>query len=319
MKRTIPTPHDHFFRAAMSRQEVAKAFFETHLPAHILKRVDLKTLTLRKESFIDEELKEAISDLLFSVNFNQHLGYLYLLVEHRSIPWRWLPLKVLQYLISALENHRKETRSQHLPIIVPLVFYHGEKTPYTEPTELLNLFDDPAGIMKDIVSSRFHLVDIGQMPDEALKEKAWLNVLQFCSKHAFARDLLAYMPQIITLWQELTAKGEEDYILESLNYLLNAGKISDKRRFIKMIQEGLPSKIGDRIMNIAQQFREEGREEGREQGREQGRIEGLIEAQKNIARRSLKSRLDIKVVAQLTGLSIEAVQAIANELKQEQH
>ncbi|MGB6977264.1 MAG: Rpn family recombination-promoting nuclease/putative transposase [Gammaproteobacteria bacterium] len=74
MTRTIPTPHDHFFRAAMSRQEVAKAFFEAHLPAHILKLVDLKTLTLCKESFIDEELKEVISDLLFSVNFNQGLG-----------------------------------------------------------------------------------------------------------------------------------------------------------------------------------------------------------------------------------------------------
>lgn len=213
MTRTIPTPHDHFFRAAMSRQEVAKAFFETHLPAHILKRVDLTTLSLCKESFIDEKLKEVISDLLFSVNFNQGVGYLYLLIEHRSTPWRWLPLKMLQYLISALEDHRKKTGSKHLPVIVPLVFYHGEKTPYTEPTELLDLFDDPAGIMKDIVSCRFHLVDIGQIPDETLKEKAWLNVLQFCLKHAFARDFLAYMSQVIALWQDLAAKGEEGYII----------------------------------------------------------------------------------------------------------
>jgi hypothetical protein len=121
MTRTIPTPHDHFFRAAMSHPEVAKAFFETHLPTHILK--------------------------------------------------------------------------------------------YTEPTELLDLFDDPTGIMKDIVFSQFHLIDIGQIPDETLKEKAWLNVLQFCLKHAFARDFLAYMSQVIALWQDLAAKGEEGYII----------------------------------------------------------------------------------------------------------
>jgi recombination-promoting nuclease RpnC len=141
MTRKIAKPHDHFFRAAMSRKDVAKDFFKTHLPAHILKLVDLSTLTLRKESFVDENLKEVIVDLLFSVNFGKYPGYLYLLMEHRSTPSRWLPLDILEYLVCALDNHRNETSSDHLPIIVPIVFYNGEQTPYPQPVELLTLFD----------------------------------------------------------------------------------------------------------------------------------------------------------------------------------
>jgi predicted transposase/invertase (TIGR01784 family) len=219
MKRSIPTPHDLFFRTAMTRPEVQKAFFEAHLPPAIRQQVDLNTLQLCKESFIDKELIESITDLLFSVNFNHGgIGYLYVLTEHRSTPLRLLPLKMLKYLISALENHCKEQSTDQLPVIVPLVFYHGKRTPYPQPIQLLDLFDDPSGIMKEYIFSQFHLVDVGQIPDEVLKKQPWLNVLQFCLKHAFARDLLKCLPEIIALWQELVRMGgihHEDYIVES--------------------------------------------------------------------------------------------------------
>jgi predicted transposase/invertase (TIGR01784 family) len=67
----IPSPHDRFFKSAMSNKKIAQAFFETYLPTHICQAIDLNTLVLRKESFVDEELKLAITDLLFSVNFQQ--------------------------------------------------------------------------------------------------------------------------------------------------------------------------------------------------------------------------------------------------------
>jgi predicted transposase/invertase (TIGR01784 family) len=323
MTRNIKTPHDHFFRSAMSRQAVAKAFFETHLPAHILKRVDLSTLILRNESHVDEELKEVILDLLFSVNIDQPLGYLHLLLEHRSTPSRWLPLKSLQYLVAALDNHRKETASNRLPVIVPIVFYHGKPTPYPGPKELLMLFDDPFNIMKDIVQSRFHLVDVGQIPDEKLQEQTWLNVLQFCMKHAFTRDVLSKIPQIIALWRGLLTEGAEDYILESYNYLINNMNVSDEKKMIKMIQEQLPTHVGDKMMTIAQQFeakgRAEGKVEGKVEGRAEGKVEGSMETKKDIAQRLLEKGTSIEAIAQITDLPIKVVQVIADTLKESQH
>ena len=43
--------------------------------------------------------------------------------------------------------------------------------------------------MQQYIWSQFNLVDVGQIPDAALNEQPWLNVLQFCLKHAYARDL----------------------------------------------------------------------------------------------------------------------------------
>jgi predicted transposase/invertase (TIGR01784 family) len=326
MKRSVPTPHDHYFRAAMIRPEVHKPFFEAHLPAAIRKQMDLNTLKLCKESFIDKELIESITDLLFSVDFlhgkQRMRGYIYLLVEHRSTPLRLLPLKMLKYLISALENHCKEKSTEQLPVIVPLVFYHGEKTPYPQPVQLLDLFEDPSGIMKEYLSSRFHLVDVGQIPDAVLKEKAWLNVLQFCLKHIYDRDFLRCMPEIIALWQQLTRIGgtnPEDYIVESSHYLLNAAEISDKKAFIEMIQQNLTPNIGERVMTIGQLFKEEGRQEGRQEGIEEGIAKGHLKAQKDIAHSLLENGMGIEKVSRLTKLPIPVIQAIEKELKQAQH
>jgi hypothetical protein len=108
-----------------------------------------------------------------------------------------------------------------LPIIVPIVFYNGEQTPYPQPVELLTLFDDPFNIMKNIVQSRFHLIDVGQIPDEKLREKTWSNVLQFCMKHAFDRDFYDKTSQMIVFWQWLEIEGAEDTYLvttHSLNF-----------------------------------------------------------------------------------------------------
>ena len=38
--------------------------------------IDINTLELQKDSFLDENLKEEISDLLFRVNINNKEGYI---------------------------------------------------------------------------------------------------------------------------------------------------------------------------------------------------------------------------------------------------
>lgn len=63
----IITPHDAFFKRLFGAPEVAADFLRNYLPAEIVSRLDLETLQLEKESFIDPELRESFSDLLFKV------------------------------------------------------------------------------------------------------------------------------------------------------------------------------------------------------------------------------------------------------------
>src|SRR5271170_3812637 len=95
----VSTPHDGFFKAAMTEKRVAQAFFKQHLPEAILKRVNLTTLQLRKETFIDFQLRASASDMLFSVHFDGKPGYLYLLTDQQRNPERLMPFRFLSYSV----------------------------------------------------------------------------------------------------------------------------------------------------------------------------------------------------------------------------
>jgi predicted transposase/invertase (TIGR01784 family) len=74
--------HDKFFQKALENPIVAREFFNMHLPPHIKALFSPTTLTLENDSFIESNLKESITDVLFSVKINDSEGYLYLLAEH---------------------------------------------------------------------------------------------------------------------------------------------------------------------------------------------------------------------------------------------
>ena len=44
----------------------------------------MKTLKLESSSFIDDDLRESYSDVLWSVKTEQGPGYIYCLIEHQS-------------------------------------------------------------------------------------------------------------------------------------------------------------------------------------------------------------------------------------------
>jgi predicted transposase/invertase (TIGR01784 family) len=83
----IRNPHDLFFRKTFSRIEIAHNFIENYLPAEVVAAVDLETLKLQKDSFIDEELQEHFSDLLYQVQLRDGSeANVYFLLEHKSSP-----------------------------------------------------------------------------------------------------------------------------------------------------------------------------------------------------------------------------------------
>ncbi len=125
----ITNPHDSFFQGMFSRREVAANFFSTYLPEPILQQIDLDTLVISKDSFVDEELRHHYSDLLYTVKHRQKDLHLYLLFEHKSSPDHWIALQLLRYMVRIWEQSRKQQpKAKKLPIIIPLVLYHGRNT-----------------------------------------------------------------------------------------------------------------------------------------------------------------------------------------------
>ena len=133
--KKIVSPHDKLFKLSMQEKKVAADFFKQHLPVDIQKLLQFDTLHLESESFIDQEQREHFSDVLYSVVINDEPGYLFVLAEHQSTPDRFMPFRLWHYMCLIWDKHLKgehelSDEKNKLPLIYPLVFYHGKQRPY---------------------------------------------------------------------------------------------------------------------------------------------------------------------------------------------
>ncbi len=305
----IYSPHDRFFRAAMSEPRVAKAFFEHHLPEEILKTIDLDTLRVDKEIFVDSRLKLAITDIVFSVNYANKPGSLYLLLEHRSSFTRWQAFILLVYMVEIMKLHHKKFKDQqHLPLIYPIVFYHGGVV-YPGSTDLSDLFQDSQELMPPISCQPFQLIDLNTIPDQALKKDDWLSIMHITMKYIRAPDILPHLAGLANAWKEVDRAGGHDYLEAVFTYIFAAAEISDLNKLIELIQESLSDNSQENVMTIAQQLIERGRQEARtevmtiaeqfvERGRQEARTEVMTIAEQFVERGRQEARTEVMTIAE---------------------
>ena len=287
---TTSTPHDAVFKSFLRHPDTARDFIDIHLPAPLRKLCDLTTLKLEPNSFIDEDLRQYYSDLLWSVKTQEGAGYIYVVTEHQSKPEELMAFRMMRYSIAAMQNHL-DAGYKELPLVIPMLFYHGCRSPYPYSLCWLDEFAEPA-IARKIYSSAFPLVDITVVPDDEIMQHRKMALLELIQKHIRQRDLLGLVDQIVSL---LVTGNTNDRQLKALfNYVLQTGDAQRFRAFIGEITERAPQEK-EKLMTIADRLREEGRNDGL--------ILGKREEALRIAQEMLERGLDRELVLMVTRLS----------------
>src|SRR5208337_2490321 len=102
-------PHDRLFKEVFSDAENAADFINGVFPVYIKSRLDLSSLTLDNNSYIDEELAEYFSDMVYSCIYNGNMRIkVTILFEHKSYPARYPMLQILKYLLKIWESCIKQ-------------------------------------------------------------------------------------------------------------------------------------------------------------------------------------------------------------------
>src|SRR5690242_6166587 len=110
--------HDKTFKSAMADARVAQEFFEMYLPDEILSLIDIHTLKLSPNSYIDEDLNVLASDVLYQVNLkDKSTGYIYVLCEHQSRVDPLMAFRLWSYVMRIWHDVIKQTGSKKLPLI----------------------------------------------------------------------------------------------------------------------------------------------------------------------------------------------------------
>ena len=79
--------HDHFVKNALDNPEIAKEVLEYVMPEDLMKKLDMMSIKMEKETFIKPDLEDRASDIIFSINFKQkspQKAFIYVLLEHQS-------------------------------------------------------------------------------------------------------------------------------------------------------------------------------------------------------------------------------------------
>ena len=265
---TITNPHDKLFRETWSDREVAQDFLQRYLPPQVVALLDFSTLEIVKDSFVDEALREYFSDILYKINYGRAEGYVYLLFEHKSYPERWIHLQLLEYMLNIWRLHLKQQpkgqQETRLPVILPLVLYHGERA-WSLETRFAAMFDAPDEALAAYVPNFEYLVqDLTRYSDEEITGTVVSRVVMLLFKHIHDPDIFRKLPAIFTLMQELLRQERGLHTIEMLlRYVFNALEDITVTQLVTIAEQSLQ---GDMVMTLAEQLRTEGANKGYERG-----------------------------------------------------
>lgn len=304
-KSTTPTPHDAVFKKIMSHPEMARDFLDIHLPVALREICDMQTLKLESTSFIEQDLRAYYSDVLWSLKTREGQGYIYCVIEHQSTAVQHMAFRLMRYATAAMQHHL-DAGHKTLPLVIPMLFYHGQQSPYPWSLNWLDEFDNPQ-LARQLYSEAFPLVDITVIPDDEIAQHQGIALLELMQKHIRDRDLLGLVDRLVSLL--VTSTANDSQLQTLFNYLLRYGDASHVSGFIHEVAERSPHNK-ERLMTIAERLKQEGHHNGLQQGIEQGIQQGLAQGVRKgtqeealrIARMMLENGIDRDLIRLITGL-----------------
>lgn len=312
-KRMTSTPHDAVFKRFLRHPETANDFLMLYLPEAIRQRCDFATLRLQSASFIDEDLRAWYSDVLWSVRTTCGAGYIYVVIEHQSSPDNHMAFRLMRYAIAAMQRHL-DAGHKTLPLVVPMLFYHGATSPYPFSLNWLDEFADPQ-LAKKLYGNQFPLIDVTVMPDDEIVLHRRVALLELMQKHIRQRDLSGITESLAAVVMLGYTSPRQLRML--FHYMLQYGNTAEPGVFLRRLARRLPQ-YEETLMSIAQKLKQEGRQEGRHEGRQEGRLEGRLEGLQEGSRREalriagsmLQNGLDKETVQKITGLSADELKPL---------
>ena len=279
--------------------------------------LDLSRIEHAPGSWVDEALRDHHSDLLFRIPLRSPApgseedegppgALLYVLFEHQSTVHPQMPLKILRYLTRVLDEWSREHPGQHLPLVLPLVLYHGAEA-WTAPLELEGLYElsglDAAALTAlrpYLPRLRYLLQVVTTTPDEEIAGPGIVRLALLAMKHGRGEQLRAAIFEWGEDFRIEAARGEPGLhniglIVEYVLVVSNKVKVQDLTEALRP----MGAEAQDISKSTGQELIEEGRQKGHREGRQEERRE--------VASRLLAKGTPPAEVAELTELPLEEV------------
>jgi len=202
-------PHGKFLRQLLSRQEIASAFFKAIIPESNQQSIDITALEVSKDQFVDEDLDQQLSDMLFRV-YRSDLtpAFVYLLFQHKGNPEPLISYLLMRYMERVWEQTISQGLIGHLPLIIPVVLYNGS-TKWNVSQKFGNLFGNVSDLSLFLPDFQYILCDLSQQSDNHIIENPILSTGLRLLQYINDRNLTDILPRILS---PLKNNIEDDHI-----------------------------------------------------------------------------------------------------------
>lgn len=304
MTNKIMKKHDPLARKFLTEVSVAKDFLKVHLAPEIYDKCDIDSLTIESGSYIEEDLKVHCSDVVYKLNLKENGGcaYIYTLIEHQSSPDELMPLRILRYQLAIIQQHLdKHKDAAVLPIVAPMVFYNGTKSPYPYKCDIAELFANQ-DIYKTVQLGKFHLIDLTTIEPSEIMKHGKIATLEMLAKLIWVRDFNAVKETIIEVLRTAIKSGLNPMLISgAIIYVLEARETEEIKPFIQQLKQQLPD-YEETIMTFAEAKKMEGMQLGEQK------------AQTDIAKQLIKSGVDEKIIANATHLTHAQIEKLKKSI-----
>jgi predicted transposase/invertase (TIGR01784 family) len=253
------------------------------------------------------------------------------LVEHQSKAEELMPLRIIRYQIAIIQQHMdKHPKQKNLPMVVPIVFYNGMRSPYPYSSDIAEIFADPELYVK-FPLGKFKLVDLTMMNEDEILKHGKLALLEMLAKHIHDRNFMEAIKFIVAAFQlGHNLEMNKGLVHAAFNYLINAREMDEIKDLLIELERNVPEYKED-FMTYAESLKREGMQLGKQEGMQLGEQRGMQlgeqrgmqlgeqrgmqlgkqEAQKEIAKELLKSGVNDSVIAAATHLTLDQIKSLS--------
>ncbi|MBF0510007.1 MAG: Rpn family recombination-promoting nuclease/putative transposase [Deltaproteobacteria bacterium] len=200
-----------------------------YLPDQVLHLLDLNTLEMVKDSFVDKQ-QAHFADLIYRVQTTSPKpAYVCLLLEHKSYTDPQVPVQLLRYM-AQIWNQLLDQKPvpKPLPVVIPLVIYHGASN-WAGPYTLSSLFDVDSEFTRFFPEFEYLLYNLSAIQDENIRGAAKTRMTLLLQKYINDDNLPAKLTELARISTELPAGWSRDNYLRTVGqYLLDRDKLTTK-------------------------------------------------------------------------------------------
>lgn len=278
-------PHDRYIRAILQHRTAALEIIAFALDAALRNLIDLSTLQLSNNSFVDEQLQISIADICYEGLSKTGKPFrICLLFEHKSdMPIRGLYEQLNRYINNIWLEDQKQSRAPTLSI--PILIYHGRQVLIKETPSTL-FPDAPPELLRFVPLFDYAILDVSAMTEEEIDRlgpnalRHIFLALKFSRNEAYLRQ---YWRKVLIFAQVFHNDSNLQFIIKyTLLYMTSVSKTVQKileNPATNMSVEEEDLVLPYVFVKYQRKYRKEGLEEGRKEGLklglEEGRQEGM--------------------------------------------